>query len=245
MLVKVSLGWLRAVAPGLELDAHALSERLAERGAPVEEMAYLAEGLRDVIVARVEAVERHPDADRLSVCTVNAGGESTLTVVCGAPNVTAGKIYPFAPVGSTLPGGVSIGKRKVRGVVSNGMLCSARELGLGHDHAGIMELSEGPQLGQSFVDALALDDWRLDIEVTANRGDMLSHRGIARELAPGGESALVLPQVPGGGAVSIELVTDAPEAEADGVTVRIEDSGLCRRYLGAVIRGVRVGPSPA
>jgi phenylalanyl-tRNA synthetase beta chain len=125
------------------------------------------------------------------------------------------------------------------------MLCSARELGLGQDHDGILELAPGPEIGQRFVSALALDDWRLDVEVTANRGDMLSHRGIARELHPGGEAALVPPSIPGSGPVDVELVTHPEDASADGVSVAIEDGGLCRRYLGAVIRGVRIGPSPS
>src|SRR5690606_38133195 len=139
----------------------------------------------------------------------------------------SGGTYPFAPVGTTLPGEVTIRKAKIRGEVSEGMLCSARELGLGHDHAGILDLPEGLTPGMRLLDAFALDDWRFDVEVTANRGDLLSHLGLARELAPGGEAALVLPPVQGGAGAaaavaSIVLVTDPAEAGTPATRVRVE-----------------------
>jgi phenylalanyl-tRNA synthetase beta chain len=247
--MKVSYRWLRDLAPGLELDAHAVADRLAERGAPIEEMAYLAEGLQGVVVARVDEVRRHPNADRLSLCRVDSGGGVLHDVVCGAPNVRAGHVYPFAPVGTTLPGNLTIKKAKIRGEVSEGMLCSARELGLGTDHSGILELPSGPLPGARFVEALGLDDWRLDVEVTANRGDLLSHLGIAREVAPGGDASLLLPAVGDDATMAAlsrsRLVKDPREATAGGAVVRIEDGQLCRRYLGAIVRGLRVGPSPA
>ncbi|MEZ4422585.1 MAG: phenylalanine--tRNA ligase subunit beta [Gemmatimonadota bacterium] len=240
--MKVSYRWLRELAPAWSASVAETVERLALRGTPVEEVVDLAEGLRGVVVGRVVEAGRHPGADRLSLCRVDAGGPELLSVVCGAPNVRAGGHYPFAPVGTTLPGGLTLKKAKIRGEVSEGMLCSEQELGLGDSHAGILEIPAFTP-GMPFVEALGLDDARLDVEVTANRPDLLSHRGIARELA--GESALVLPPIPDGRPFSAPLRTDGRRAEAAGVSITVEAPELCPRYLGAVVRGVRVGPSPA
>jgi len=242
--MNVSYRWLKALRPELSLTPQEMAEVLALRGAPVEELLHLAPGLSDLVVARVEDVRRHPEADRLSVCQVNAGGEN-LQVVCGAPNVVAGGLYPFSPAGSTLPNGLEIGRAEIRGVESNGMLCSEAELELGPDASGLLTLEGDFEPGTPLADALGLDDWRLDVEITANRGDLLSHAGVARELAPLGAGAPDLPRVPGGEPCPLELEKDSREVSLDGVTIRIEDPDLCSRYLGAVIRGVKVGPSPA
>jgi len=222
---------------------------LALRGAPVESIDAPGEGLGDIVIAHVLTAERHPNADRLSLCTVD-DGLGVHPVVCGAPNVRAGGWYPFARVGSVLPGGLQIKKAKIRGEVSEGMLCSAKELGLGSDHSGIMELTGDFTAGQPFAPALGLDDATLEVEVTANRGDLLSHVGVARELAHLGEGRVELVAVPGAaggakGGEALEYVTDPREVRAGSVSVRIDDADLCPRYLGAVVRGVRVGPSPA
>ena len=242
--MDVSLAWLRDLAPGLEGSAEAIGERLALRGSPVEAITHLAAGLEDVIVGRVEEAGRHPNADRLSLCRVN-DGTGIRQVVCGAPNVRAGASYPFAPVGSTLPGGLTLRKARIRGEDSEGMLCSASELGLGTDHDGILELPGSPDPGTRLVDILGLEDVRLDVEVTSNRPDLLSHLGIAREVAPGGEGSLLLPDFPDAASPSFTPVRGAGPVSSDGVSVRVDAPELCPRYLGAVIRGVRVGPSPA
>lgn len=242
--VKVSYAWLKAIAPDIEEPPEELAERLALRGAPVESLIALDEGLAGVVVARVEVAEHHPSADRLSLCTVDTGNVRRVQVVCGAPNVTPGGLYPFAPVGTTLPDGRRIGRATIRGEVSEGMLCSARELRLGTDHSSLLDLPAGLLPGASLVDALGLADWRLDVEVTANRGDLLSHMGIAREVAPGGHASLVFPPFPGSRRLHAALVSDPAAAAISGATVRIEAPELCSRYLGAVVRGVRVGPSP-
>lgn len=244
--MKVSLRWLRSLAPELDDSPQRLAERLALLGAPVEEWRELGGELEGVVVARVRGVRRHPNADRLSLCEVEAGAGEPLQVVCGAPNVRPGALYPFAPVGAALPGGVKVRAAKIRGETSEGMLCSARELGLGRDHAGILELNGGLQPGESLAPAIGLDDVRLEVEITANRGDLLCHYGIAREVAPGGESGLRLPAFPGGEALagSAQIQRAAGEGSAAGVPVRIEDPDGCSRYLAAVILGVRVAPSP-
>ena len=180
----------------------------------------------------------HPNADRLKACRV-LGADGEVPVVCGAPVVLPGRCYPFAPVGAVLPGGFKIGKRKIRGQVSQGMLCSERELGLGDDQAGIMLMEGDHEAGTPFAEAAGLDDHRLDVEVTPNRGDLLSHVGVARELHPGGEAAIVLPELP-----ELDFARGGAKASNSAARIRIEEPELCSRYLGAVIRGVRVGPSP-
>jgi phenylalanyl-tRNA synthetase beta chain len=241
--MKASYRWLLDLVPGLSMDPEALAEHLALRGAPVEDTVSPGGLLGDVVVGRVLEAGPHPNADRLSLCTVD-GGAGSVQVVCGAPNVKAGAWYPFAPVGAVLPGDFKIKKAKIRGEVSEGMLCSAKELRLGTDHAGIMELHGDFQPGEAFVTALGLDDVTLDVEVTANRGDLLSHVGLARELASAGDGRVTLPELPSVEAREMEYLRDAAVAESGGVSVAVEDPDLCPRYLGAVIRGVKVGPSP-
>ncbi len=239
--MNVSYRWLRAVAPGLDLDAGEIATRLALRGAPVEGITDLAAGLAGVVIGRVEGVRPHPNADRLSVCEVD-GGNGTVQVVCGAPNVRAGACHPFAPVGAVLPGGVRIKRVRIRGEESHGMLCSARELGLGTDHRGILALTGRFEAGAAFAPAVGLDDHRLDVEVSPNRGDLLSHVGVARELV--GEGGVRMPDLPGVVDHELAVRSGTTRVEGAGVRVRIDDPGRCWRYMAAVVRGVRVGPSP-
>ena len=246
--MKVSYRWLRDVAPGIGLTPAEAMARLALRGAPVEDAEDLAAGLQDVVIGRVLEARPHPNADRLTLCRV-AGPEGEVPVVCGAPDVREGAFYPFAPVGAVLPGDFRIGKRKIRGEYSEGMLCSESELSLGEDQAGIMLLDGEYEVGASFARATGLEDWRFDVEVTPNRGDLLSHVGIARELHPEGQAGIALPDVPGGGdaataALEAGFARGGAESKSAGVRIAIEDPDLCQRYLGAVIRGVAVGPSP-
>ncbi|HSG50341.1 MAG TPA: phenylalanine--tRNA ligase subunit beta, partial [Longimicrobiales bacterium] len=148
-------------------------------------------------------------------------------------------------VGAVLPGDFKLKKSKIRGEYSEGMLCSAKELGLGTDHAGIMEIHGDFTPGESFVEAMGLNDVTLEVETTTNRGDLLSHLGVARELAAEGAGETTLPEIPGDPGVSLEYVQDPEEVRAGDVRIRIEAPELCARYLGAVIRGVKIGPSPA
>jgi phenylalanyl-tRNA synthetase beta chain len=240
--MNISYRWLRSLAPSITDTPQRLAERLALLGAPVDEVTHLSEGIRGIVIARVTDVRQHPNADRLRVCSVDAGGD-LLQVVCGAPNVEAGRHYPFAPVGASLPGGVEIRKAKLRGEVSEGMLCSARELGLGRDHAGLMTLAGDWQPGSSFVDSLGLEDTRMLVDVTPNRPELLSHLGIARELAPGGAAAIELKPF-GSASVGVEVEHAEREGRVAGVRIRIEDAEACPRYTAAVVRGVRVEPSP-
>ena len=159
--MNVSRRWLEAFLRR-PLEANDLARRLTMLGAAVDAIEPLHPGLEQVVIGLVESVRQHPNADRLSLCVVNAGSGQTHNVVCGAPNVTAGKKYPFAPVGTTLPGGLKLEKRKIRGETSEGMLCSARELGLGADHEGILELDTDAAPGTPLLEAIPLADDRLE-----------------------------------------------------------------------------------
>ena len=246
----VSRRWLEALL-GRALDAKEVADRLAMLCAPVDAVVPLHQDLGDVLIARVLEVKQHPNADRLSLCQVDAGTGTPLEVVCGAPNVQAGKAYPFAPVGATLPGGLKLDRRKIRGVESNGMLCSAKELGLGADHAGILELDTTAAPGTRFLDALPIADDQIVLDVSANRPDLLCHKGVAREVAAVMGGAVKLPEIGGsavsrlGGAKYQPPSRQTARGVVDGVDLRLEDPEGAPRYMIAVIRGVKVGPSPA
>ncbi len=241
--MKASRRWLEAFLRR-PLDGRELAEKLALLGAPADAIEPLHADLRDIVVALVEAVRPHPDADRLRVCTVDDGTPQRRNVVCGASNVEAGRKYPFVRVGSTLPGGIRIEKRKIRGETSEGMLCSPRELGLGSDHDGIMTLTTDAAPGTPFLATIGLDDDRLELDVAPVRPDLLGHKGLARELAAAYGTTFRLPEIPGAPEV---LPSSRPSAQPTvttaGVTLTIEPSA-CRRFSGAVLRGVTVGPSP-
>ncbi len=242
--MKASLRWLGDLL-GATLDPVEVRDRLAMLGAPVDVMESLHGDLKDVVVGLVLEARKHPNADRLSLTRVDAGGPEPLSVVCGAPNVTAGKKYPFAPAGTVLPGGLKLERRKIRGEVSEGMLCSARELGLGEDGDGILELATDAAPGTPFLAVLPIADTRYEIDVTANRPDLLSHEGLARDLGAVLRRPVKLPALPGAPAAPRVARATGSAGEAAGVRVAIEDAEGCPRYTAAVIRSVTVGPSPA
>lgn len=241
--MNVSINWLSALL-GREIDPEDAALRLGALGAPAEAVQPMHGGLDPIVVGLVEQVEKHPNADRLTLCRVNDGTE-VREVVCGAPNVQAGRKYPYARVGVTLPGGFTLEKKKLRGVVSHGMLCSAKELGLGTDHTGIMELNTDASPGTALLDAVPYVDTRLVLEITPNRPDLLCHKGVARELGAAYGVPVKLPafshapsDVPSAQRVEIKGATD-------GIEISIEDKEGCPRYLAAIVRGVTIGPSPA
>ncbi|MFC1531609.1 YtpR family tRNA-binding protein, partial [Gemmatimonadota bacterium] len=241
--MDISVNWLRALASSIESSPDELAVALSSRAVPVDRVDLVGDGLDDVVVARVLEVGRHPDADRLSLCRVDAGAGEVFDVVCGAPNVVKNALYPFIPAGGTLPGGFRIERRKIRGQISNGMLCSEKELGLGRDTAGIMRLAADYEPGESLVQALGLPDARLEVDLTPNRVDLACHVGVARELAPGGVRDVSLPPF-GGPSWTPVWESGGRSATAGGVGVTIEDPDRCVRYLAAIVRGVAVGPSP-
>jgi phenylalanyl-tRNA synthetase beta chain len=244
--VILSRRWLEALL-GRSLDAGEVERLLTAHVSPVEAVTPLHQDLGDVLIARVLEVKKHPNADRLTLCVVDAGGTGgPVEVVCGAPNVQAGKVYPFAPVGAVLPGGLKLERRKIRGAESNGMLCSAKELGLGQDSDGILELESAAAPGTRLLDALPIADDQIVLEVYANRPDLLCHRGVARELAAALGSAVKLPAIPGATPLALAPVRRVVrEGVTDGVRVVVDDVEGAPRYMIAVIRGVHVAPSPA
>jgi len=232
--MKVSLDWLSTF---VDLPAQAaLEERLTLAGLEIEEVLRTGPDLSAIRVGLVLERRPHPNADRLSVCSVDLGLGSSATIVCGAPNVAAGQKVAVAVPGVTLPDGTKLKKSKIRGEVSEGMICSARELGLGDDQAGILELDPGARIGAPLPEVFSSGETILDVEITPNRGDWVSMLGMAREVRALFGGPLRLPP------------SEPPEGTreaADDIRITIEDADGCYGYIGRVVRGVSVGPSPA
>ena len=225
--MKLSERWLREwVDP--PVDTAAIVSQLTMAGLEVDGTTPAAPAFSSVVVGRVESVERHPDADKLSVCRVDVGAGEQLGIVCGAPNVRVGMKAPVALVGGELPGGLKIKKAKLRGVESVGMLCSERELGLGESHEGLWDLPADAPVGVDLREWLGLDDQVIDVDLTPNRGDCFSVLGIAREVA-------LLNGLPLGGP---EIPPVAP-AIADEFPIEVRAPEACPRFVGRVIRGIR------
>jgi phenylalanyl-tRNA synthetase beta chain len=241
--MNVSYEWLRAFVPFAESPAE-LRSLITAHIAPVDELVALRDDLSSIVVARVIEEAPHPDSDHLHVTKVDAGTGTLLDVVCGAPNVAAGKMYPFAMTGTVLPNGLKIQKRKIRGAISDGMLCSAREIGLGQDQDGIMELDVDVAPGTPLLRALPLGDTRIVIDVGANRPDLLSHLGVARDVAAITSKPFALPRIDGLGADVPAAITSATAGRAGPVSVSVAPKGLVRRFMGVVVRGVTISPSP-
>ena len=234
--MKVPVSWLQAYLGDLG-DLDALTASLDDLGLVVEGVERIGAGLDDVVVVRVEAISPIEGADRIRLATVTDGTES-IEVVCGAWNYEVGSLVPFAPVGATLPNGMQIAKRKMRGVVSNGMLCSGSELGVGDDHAGLLLVDgDAAEPGRPILEALGIEaDTVLDVTVEGNRPDAWCVEGIARDLAARFDIAFA-PVAP----APIPAVGTAP---GEPVTVVIDDPDLCGRFTATVVRGVSVVPSP-
>ena len=242
--MNASYAWLRSMVP-TGRSPRELADLLTSRTATVEGLHALRADLAPFVVARVVECAKHPDSDHLSVTRVDAGNGELVDVVCGAPNVRAGALYPFASVGTVMPNGLKIEKRKIRGAVSQGMLCSARELALGDDHEGIMELEIDVAPGTPLLEALPLGDTILEIDVLPNRPDLLSHLGLAREIAAAEGISVRLPDIPGDDGATVPAALRAPrEADAGGTRVVLDDAEGCPRYTGVRISGVSIGPSP-
>ena len=235
--MQFSEAWLRSmVDPALSTDD--LAHLLTMSGLEVEECVPVAPPFAGVVVGEVLSAEKHPNADRLKVCDVDAGDGQRVRVVCGAPNVAVGMKVPFARIGATLPPqdgkAVEIRRAAMRGVESEGMLCSARELGLSDDHSGLLALPADAKPGSSVRDVLGLDDRILTIKLTPNRADCLSVLGIARDVAALTHAPLRFerPQ-------PVKAVIEAVHA------VGISDPAGCGRFTGRVIRDVDAkAPTP-
>jgi phenylalanyl-tRNA synthetase beta chain len=233
--VKVLLSWLQDFAP-IEGDPVEIGEHLSDLGMAVEQLDRLGEGLDGIVVARVLATRPHPNADKVQLVDVDAGGGEALQIVCGAFNMRTGDLVPLATVGTAMSDGLDIGRRKVRGEWSNGMLCSPRELGLGTDHAGIFVLPPGTsEPGVPFADAMGIErDVLYDLEVNPNRPDAMSIAGVARDLAARLRLPFSLPD---------PRVDEVGGKHIDSVRVDVPDPDLCGRFSARVLQGVTVGAS--
>ncbi|MBI4650321.1 phenylalanine--tRNA ligase subunit beta [Candidatus Desantisbacteria bacterium] len=231
--MKASYNWLREYV-SFNITPNELADRLTMAGLEVESMQSIGDEIKQVIVGKVIQVEKHPNADKLSLCKVDTGSE-ILEIVCGAPNVAAGQKVPVALCGTELPGGLKIKKSKIRDVYSHGMICSQKELGLGEISSGIMVLPENVNIGKIFIDEMNLRDTILEINVTPNRPDCLSIIGIAREIACILRLPLNIPEI---------KIDEEPQDINISVTIENEAHYLCPRYTARVITGVKVSPSP-
>lgn len=234
--MKISVNWLKQYID-ISLNRTKLVDGLTFLGIEVEEVIDQAAKLDKFVIGKVLERKKHPNADKLSVCKVDAGTGEILNIVCGAPNVDAGQTVCVALIGAIIPNGdFEIKKAKLRGEPSEGMICSAKELNLGDDHTGIMVLDTGLPVGTPFAEYLGQNDLILDIGITPNRGDLLSHLGAARELQALTGSKLNEPE--------IEHSFEEDEINKF-INVSIENTNGCYRYCGSMVKNVKVKESPA
>lgn len=231
--MRISLSWLAAYVPLPAPDE--VARRLTAVGLEVEAVERIGASLDGVVAARIVSSERHPEADKLSICQVD-GGAGPVQVVCGATNWKVGDVVPLATPGTRMPAGHRIDHAKLRGIDSHGMLCSAKELGLSEEASGLLHLPGDAVPGTPVARVLGIEDVVLEVNVTPNRPDALSHLGIAREVAAATGVAVAYPES--------GLAQEAPLASA-ALRVSIEARDRCYRYAARVIEGVRIGPSPS
>ena len=233
--MQVSTKWLKDYID-IDLTADELAEKFTLAGIPVENVIHAGEGLEKVVTGKIEELKAHPDSDHLLICQMDVGEENLLQIITGAPNVKEGQIVPVALVGANLPCGKKISKGKMRGVVSNGMLCSADELKIEGDSSGIYILPEDTPIGLPAAFVLGLDDDILEFELTANRGDCFSVIGLVRELAVLTKKSARLPE--------IKVDEDDERSAEDLVKIGIDAPDLCGRFSSRVLTDVKLAPSP-
>lgn len=241
--MKVSTEWLSDYISLDQVNVEELAEQITRSGIEIDSVESRNKGVTKVVVGYVKSKEKHPDADKLNICIVDAGEPEELQIVCGAKNVAAGQKVPVALVGAKLPGGVEIKKAKLRGVPSQGMICSAKELGMNdkllpkEQQEGILVLPEDTEIGTPIAKLLGLDDQVLDFDLTPNRSDCLSMIGAAYEVGAilGRDIKLPDPEK--------ELIETSPSAH-DKIKVKIDDPELCSRYAVRYVSDVKIGPSP-
>lgn len=231
--MKISWQWLHEYVD-VALSVEELADKLTLSGTEIESVTPLTSELSGVVVGKVMSKDKHPRADRLSVCQVDVGKE-VLTVICGAPNVAAGQKVPVALVGAILPGGFKIEARQIRGVLSQGMICSEKELNISEEAKGIMVLADDIPLGEPLQEVIPLEDVVLEADLTPNRPDCMSMVGIAREVAAICQASLRKPTI---------SLAEGSKPIDQLVAVQVDDPEACPRYAARIIRGVSIGPSP-
>lgn len=234
--MKISLNWLKEYIPDLKYESiQSLSDKMVAAGLDIESVEDESKMYDKFVVGEVIEKQKHPGADKLSLCKVNAGGE-ILSIVCGAPNVEAGQKVCVAMTGAVIPnGGFEIKKSKIRGELSEGMICSEKELNMSDNHEGILVLDKDAEPGEKFSDYIKANDIIFEIGITANRGDLFSHIGVAREVAAIYDKKITIPEI---------KLTETNDLTKDLVKIKIEDPLLCKRFTGRVIRNAEIKESP-
>ena len=227
--MKVSHEWLKSFVD-INDDIDELNRKLTFAGLEVEKVDVIGSDFEGVVVGEIIEIEQHPNADKLKLCLVDYGEKESIRVVCGAPNTRIGGKYPFATVGTTLPGGFTLKKAKIRGEISLGMLCAKDELGLGDDHSGLMELDKDHKPGTPFVNVIGPPNKVIELEITPNRPDCLSMIGIAREVAALYELPLK------------EIDLKEINSNVCSLNLNVINNDKCPRYTARVIRNVKVEP---
>ena len=231
--MKISLDWLKDFVDTDDSNSE-IAHTLTMLGLEAEDTLE-TNGLEDIIVAEVTHRIKHPNADRLNLCKV-FDGKSTFPIVCGAPNVDAGQKIAFAPVGATLPGDFKINKAKIRGEVSEGMICSEKELNISDEHEGIMVLSENAISGQSFIEYLSNNNELIELDITPNRADCFSHYGVARDYAAKKNIKL--------NPLKYEACKFEKNEASKKISISIENPNECSRYIAGVVENIKVQDSP-
>jgi phenylalanyl-tRNA synthetase beta chain len=237
--MKVPLNWLKDYVD-INVTPEDFSDAMTISGSKVEGIEVQGEEITGVVTGEIISIEKHPNADRLLICQVNVG-DRNIQVVTGAPNVSVGDIIPIALDGSTLPGKIKIKRGKLRGVESQGMMCSIQELGIskedypGSIEDGILILKEGTEIGKDIKDILGINDTVIEFEITSNRPDCLNVLGIAREASATFKTELRKPQI---------RLREEGDSAASYASVQIEDPQLCPRYAARIIKDVKIQHRP-
>ena len=234
--MNTPLSWIKAYVPELQCTEQEYMDAMTMSGTKVEGYEKFDKNLDKIIVGKIEKIEKHPDADKLVVCQVDVGEDAPIQIVTGATNVFEGAVVPVAKHKSTLPGGVKITKGKLRGVESFGMMCSTDELGISEERAtGILILSDDTPIGEDITKVLGLDENVAEFEITSNRPDCMSIIGLARETAATFNRPFN---------VNVPQVKENSENAADMASVEIRNTDLCSRYIGRIVKNVKIAPSP-
>ena len=234
--MKLPLSWLKDYMNTDGIDDKTYAHKMTMSGSIVEGIENPAKEIKNVVTGKILKIEPHPDADKLVVCQVDLGEEEPVQIVTGAPNVVEGAIIPVAKHKSTLPGGIKITRGKLRGVMSNGMMCSTDELGISEERAtGILILPSDTPVGADITEVLGLNESVAEFEITSNRPDCMSIIGLARETAATFDRPFQIPEV---------SVKECGGDVHDYAEVVIENPELCSRFVGRVVKNVKIGPSP-
>ncbi len=234
--MKISLNWLREYIPDFKYDSvQSLSEKMVSAGLDIEAIEDESKIFDKFVIGEVIEMQKHPNADKLSLCKVNTG-DTVLSIVCGAPNVEAGQKVCVAKIGAVIPNGnFEIRKTKIRGELSEGMICSEKELNMSDSHEGILVLNGDAKVGEKFSDHINANNIIFEIGITPNRGDLYSHIGVAREVAAIYDKRISIPEI---------KITESNDLTKDLVKIKIENHDLCKRFTGRVIRNIEIKESP-